>query len=140
MDVPNPLSFFKFDRIPGNFKDATRALTTNTSVWPHTADSPTPGESDIDDRQKTLKQQAEDLRMKRHPWLGSRGLEKAAPRCRHADFYKATLTEETLARFRALIHQLPSHGTAIDFTLSPVQEQGDSFISADGLESNSGAF
>ncbi|KIJ12181.1 hypothetical protein PAXINDRAFT_14953 [Paxillus involutus ATCC 200175] len=64
MDVPNPLSFFKFDRIPGNFKDTTRALTTNTSVWPHTADSPTPGESDIDDHQKTLKQQAEDLRMK----------------------------------------------------------------------------
>ncbi|KIJ10333.1 hypothetical protein PAXINDRAFT_16672 [Paxillus involutus ATCC 200175] len=64
MDVPNPLSFFEFDRIPGNFKDATRVLTTNTSVWPHTADSPTPGESDIDDHQKTLKQQAEDLRMK----------------------------------------------------------------------------
>ncbi|KAF8834051.1 hypothetical protein BDN67DRAFT_985605 [Paxillus ammoniavirescens] len=55
-----------------------------------------------------------------HPWLGSWGLEKAAPQCRHANFYEATLTKETLAWFRALIHWLPSHGTAIDFTLSPV--------------------
>ncbi|KAF8834052.1 hypothetical protein BDN67DRAFT_1016915 [Paxillus ammoniavirescens] len=76
MDVPNPLSFFKFDHIPGNFKDATRVSAwvnfgtyagvdyPHFSIWPHTADLPTPSESDIDDHQKTLKQQVEDLRMK----------------------------------------------------------------------------
>ncbi|KIJ10425.1 hypothetical protein PAXINDRAFT_16579 [Paxillus involutus ATCC 200175] len=72
MDVPNPFSFFSFDHIPGNFKDTTRVSAwvnigvdyQHFSIWPHTADLPTPSESDIDDHQKTLKQQAEDLRMK----------------------------------------------------------------------------
>jgi len=69
VSVPNPLSFFKFDYIPGDFKDTSRnGVTAHFSVWPrtfrHAADTPNPVESDIDDLQKTLKAQAEDLRTK----------------------------------------------------------------------------